>query len=265
MEDVLAYLLSREFRQYLLDNNLFFFPFLFLVRIVGMTAVELISPARPVSYHRVFLQDLTAFFAYQYLIVPWAGQVDHWINNYVIPLKPHLPGALLELPFPLLVACYLVIGDFGQYWIHRLLHTKHVWRVHKWHHSPTYMYWLAGVRATVPQQVLVNIPHIVAFTFLELSPWWMGFAIALLHIFQNDWMHLNVAWRLKWMEWLLVTPHFHHVHHSDKPEHYLANLGILFTVWDRLFGTYVDPDEITEPLHFGIGEDVSLARLVSGV
>jgi len=93
----------------------------------------------------------------------------------------------------------------------------------------------------------------------------MALAIALLHIFQNDWMHLNVSWRLKWMEWLLVTPRYHHVHHSSNPEHYLANLGILFTVWDRLFETYVNPDEVKEPLSFGIGEKVPLVRLALGV
>lgn len=265
MEDVFAWILSRDFRQYLLDNNLFFFPFIFAIRMVGMTAVELISPARFVSYRHVFLQDCAAFGVYQYFIVSWAGQVDHFIHNHIVPLKPHLPDAVVGMPLPVRVLCYLVIGDLGQYWIHRLLHAKYVWRVHQWHHSPTYMYWLAGVRATVPQQALVNIPHIVAFTVLELSPWWMGLSIALLHVFQNDWMHLNVSWRLKWMEWLLVTPHFHHIHHSDKPEHYKANLGILLTVWDRLFGTYVDPDSVKTPLSFGIGEQVPTVRLIAGV
>lgn len=263
--DWLEWVFSPEFRRYIFDHNLFFFPLLFLLRIVGLTTVELLYPARRVSYRSVLLPDVAAFFAYQYVVMPWAGQIDHMINDHVIVLKPHLPDALLGMPLYARVICYLAIGDLGQYWIHRFLHAKYIWRMHKWHHSPTYMYWLAGVRATVPQQVLVNIPHIMAFTFLELSPWWMALAIALLHIFQNDWMHLNVSWRLKWMEWLLVTPRYHHVHHSSNPEHYLANLGILFTVWDRLFGTYVNPDEVKEPLSFGIGEKVPLVRLALGV
>ena len=50
---------------------------------------------------------------------------------------------------------------------------------------------------------------------------------------QNDWMHVNIVWRSNWLEWLIVTPRYHHIHHSDKPEHYMANLGTLFTVWDR--------------------------------
>ena len=261
----IEWVLSREFRQYILGSGFFFFPLLFLLRIVGMTAVELLCPAKKVSYRSVALQDFIAFLTYQYLVVPWASYIDHFIVDHMIPLKPHLPDAMLTMPLYARLLCYLVIGDFGQYWIHRLLHAKYIWRIHKWHHAPTYMYWLAGVRATVPQQAFVNTPHMVAFTVLEFSPWWMALAITLLHIFQNDWMHLNVSWRLKWMEWLLVTPHYHHIHHSSKPEHYLANLGILFTVWDRLFGTYVDPDEVKEPLSFGIGEKVPLVRLALGV
>jgi sterol desaturase/sphingolipid hydroxylase (fatty acid hydroxylase superfamily) len=45
----------------------------------------------------------------------------------------------------------------------------------------------------------------------------------------------------------------------------MANLATLFTVWDRLFGTYVDPDSVKGELSFGIGEEVPPLRLVLGV
>jgi sterol desaturase/sphingolipid hydroxylase (fatty acid hydroxylase superfamily) len=45
----------------------------------------------------------------------------------------------------------------------------------------------------------------------------------------------------------------------------MANLAALFTVWDRLFGTYVDPETVKEELSFGIGEEVPPLRLVLGV
>ncbi len=61
------------------------------------------------------------------------------------------------------------------------------------------------------------------------------------------------------------TPRYHHIHHSDNPAHYKANLAALFTIWDRLFGTYVNPDDVKEPLSFGIGENVPLVRLAIGV
>jgi sterol desaturase/sphingolipid hydroxylase (fatty acid hydroxylase superfamily) len=163
------------------------------------------------------------------------------------------------------VLCYLVVADLGHYWIHRLMHHEYLWRIHKWHHAPDYMYWLMGVRATLPQQVLVNLPYIVAYSFLGLSPWWMVLAVGAGHVLQNDWMHLNVTWRSSWLEWLIVTPRYHHVHHSDQPEHYRANLAALFTAWDRVFGTYVNPGELRNELSFGIGERVPPVRLFLGV
>ncbi|SLM47954.1 putative sterol desaturase [Nitrospira japonica] len=250
---------TREFRQYLLAHDLVF-PLLFLIRLLGVTAIELIRPARKVEYSRVIVYDFAVFLLYQFIIFPIAGYIDLWIA-----VRPNLPDVVLNLPLPLRVTAYFVIADFGHYWIHWLMHTAPVWRIHKWHHVPTYMYWLAGVRATIPQQVIVNLPYIFAYSFLDLSPWWMYLAIGMFNALQNDWMHMNVAWRFKWLEWLIVTPRYHHIHHSNRPEHYTANLAALFTVWDRLFGTYVDPDKVSEPLSFGIGEKVPLPRLALGV
>lgn len=255
----IEWLLSREFRQFILENNLFF-PLLFLVRLIGVTAVELIRPARKVAYHKVILKDLTVAVVYFFVIFPVAVRIDNWIA-----IRPHLPQTILAMPLLLRVLCYLLIADFGHYWIHRLMHHKYVWRIHKWHHAPTYMYWLAGARATIPQQVIVNLPYIFAYSFLDLSPWWMELAIGMFNGLQNDWMHMNATWRSNWLEWFVVTPRYHHIHHSDKPEHYMANLAALFTIWDRLFGTYVNPEEVKEELSFGIGEDVPLVRLALGV
>ncbi len=255
----LEWLLSREFRQFVLEHNLFF-PLLFVGRLIGVTALEWFRPARNVPYRKLIGRDVLLISVYWFGMVPIAEYIDGWIA-----VRPHLPEAILQMPLLLRLLCYFLIADFGHYWIHRLMHQKHVWRIHKWHHSPTHMYWLAGFRATIPQDVIVNLPYLFAWSFLGLAPWWMGLAIGTFNALQNDWMHVNVTWRSNWLEWFVVTPRYHHIHHSDKPEHYMANLAALFTVWDRLFGTYVNPDDIKEPLSFGIGEEVPAVRLVLGV
>jgi sterol desaturase/sphingolipid hydroxylase (fatty acid hydroxylase superfamily) len=253
------WLVGHEVRRFILAHDLFF-PLLFVGRLIGFTAIELLRPARPVRYRKVALYDLGVFALYQALIFPLALRIDAWIA-----VRPHLPAAILGMPLVVRVLCYLVVADFGHYWIHRLMHHRHVWRIHKWHHAPEYMYWLMGVRTTLSQQVLVNLPYIFAYAFLARSPWWMALAIGAGHALQNDWMHWNVTWRSSWLEWVIVTPRYHHVHHSDQPEHFRANLAALFTVWDRLFGTYVDPGALRRELSFGIGERVPLVRLFLGV
>ena len=257
--DWFDWLTSREVRQFILDHNLFF-PLAFVVRLVVITGIEWIRPARQVNYRKVLGRDILLISIYWFGMVPISEYIDR-----LIAVRPNLPVVILQLPLPVRVLCYFVIADLGHYWIHRLMHHRYVWRIHKWHHAPKYMYWLAGVRGTVPQQVIVNLPYIFAWSFLGLTPWWMELAIGAFNGLQNDWMHVNVTWRSNWLEWFVVTPRYHHIHHSDKPEHYMANLAALFTIWDRLFGTYVNPDEVKEPLSFGIGEEVPLARLVVGV
>jgi sterol desaturase/sphingolipid hydroxylase (fatty acid hydroxylase superfamily) len=127
------------------------------------------------------------------------------------------------------------------------------------------MYWLAGFRATIPREVITNITYFFAWSFLGLSLRWTGLVIGTFNALQNDWMHVNVIWRSNWLEWFVVTPRYHHIHHSDKPEHNMGNLAALFMVWDRLLGTYVNPDDDKKPLSFGIGEKVPAVRLVLGV
>jgi sterol desaturase/sphingolipid hydroxylase (fatty acid hydroxylase superfamily) len=62
-----------------------------------------------------------------------------------------------------------------------------------------------------------------------------------------------------------VTPRYHQIDHSDAPQDYVANLGSLFTVWDRLFGTYVDHDTVEEPIAFGIDAKENRLRLILGI
>jgi sterol desaturase/sphingolipid hydroxylase (fatty acid hydroxylase superfamily) len=194
------WIVSHDVRRFVVAHDLFF-PLLFVGRVIGFTAVELIRPAHRVSYRKVVLRDLAVFAVYQALIFPLALWIDHRIVA-----RPHLPDAVLGMPLALRVLGYLVVADLGHYWIHRLMHHQRLWPIHKWHHAPDYMYWLMGVRTSLPQQVLVNLPYIFAYAFLARSPWWMVLAVGAGHALQNDWMHWNVTWRSSWLEWLIVTP-----------------------------------------------------------
>jgi sterol desaturase/sphingolipid hydroxylase (fatty acid hydroxylase superfamily) len=83
---------------------------------------------------------------------------------------------------------------------------------------------------------------------------------------QNDWVHMKVSLRWRWLEYLVVTPRFHHIHHSADSRHYMANMGNIFSIWDRMFGTYIDPDTIVaSDLSFGIPTKENTVRLVLGL
>jgi sterol desaturase/sphingolipid hydroxylase (fatty acid hydroxylase superfamily) len=241
-------------------SPLVFFKLLFVGRAILFTALELIRPARTLSYLPVVGRDLVAYLIFRCVVLPSTIYL-----NDIFPGYHALPESIAHLPLAVRVALYFIFADFGHYWVHRLTHTRYFWRVHKWHHAPTYMYWLGGVRTTIPDFFMVNTPYVLAYYFLDLSPWWMATAIAVSSILQNDWMHMNVTWRSNWLEWIVVTPRYHHIHHSDNPQHYMKNMASLFTVWDRLFGTYMDPEKVETKLCFGTNEKDNPVRLVLGV
>jgi len=241
-------------------SPLVFFKLLFVGRAIAFTTLEILRPARTLSYLPVIWWDLLAYLAFRCVVLP----STIYLNN-LVPGYHALPDGIAHLPLAIRVALYFILADFGHYWVHRLTHTRYFWRVHKWHHAPTYMYWLGGVRTTIPDFFLVNTPYVLAYSFLYISPWWVATAMAASSIFQNDWMHMNVTWRSNWLEWIIVTPRYHHIHHSDNPEHYLKNMASMFTIWDRLFGTYFDPDKLSTELSFGTNEKNNSVRVILGV
>jgi sterol desaturase/sphingolipid hydroxylase (fatty acid hydroxylase superfamily) len=252
----------------ILGNELFefifspavFFNLLFIGRATFFTTLEIIWPAQRLSYLRVVWRDFIAYVFFRSVILP----VGLYLNGVVL-IYDLVPTSVANLPLSARVPVYLILADFGHFWVHRLTHTKYFWRVHKWHHSPNHMYWLSGARTTIPDFFLVNTPYFLAYQLLDISPWWMATAMAATAILQNDWMHMNVTWRSTWLEWIIVTPRYHHIHHSDDPQFYMKNLGSLFTVWDRLFGTYVNPDKVAHQLTFGTGSRDNPIRLISGI
>jgi sterol desaturase/sphingolipid hydroxylase (fatty acid hydroxylase superfamily) len=157
----------------------------------------------------------------------------------------------------------IVGSDFALYWTHRAIHTRPLWRIHRWHHAPGHMYWLAGVRTSFVQGILYSS---VTFVFIVVGvPPVFLFAYPFFSTLVNHWMHSNLGFRCRWLETFLVTPRIHHVHHSKDPRHHGRNFGSIFCVWDRLFGTFFDPDDVSVPLEFGIPEVVSPPRIALGV
>ena len=39
---------------------------------------------------------------------------------------------------------------------------------------------------------------------------------------------------------VFFSPHLHQLHHSSDPRHAYCNYGVVFSIWDRLLGTYID-------------------------
>ena len=49
--------------------------------------------------------------------------------------------------------------------------------------------------------------------------------------------HANIRTNLGILRYVLVTPQSHRIHHSPYPQHQDKNFGVVFSIWDYLFGT----------------------------
>jgi len=238
----------------------------------GLVAVfevcERIWPARPVDRWRDLKLDLLSFaFA---LTVNRAS--THLIRYFVGDLTPTVAATplhvLQSLPSFWKILMALFVADFLIYWIHRAQHRFDLLsRTHDWHHSIEHMYWFAGFRTSFFHSFIYNLPQVVVpVTLFKLSPAeaGIGYSLALLIQF---WEHTNLSVNIGPLKWLIITPDYHRVHHSATVQRG-KNLGTTFSLWDRMFGTYVDPASMPKDFPLGLGEPVQgkkIPRMLVGV
>jgi sterol desaturase/sphingolipid hydroxylase (fatty acid hydroxylase superfamily) len=138
------------------------------------------------------------------------------------------------------VALAVVAFDLGNYVAHWLMHrVDALWRVHEVHHSIVQLDWLATFRSHVGEQLLRRGLVAVLLVAAGVPPG----AVAAAAVVFLGWAvlnHSNVRLPLAGLEWLLVTPRLHRLHHVPATSE--RNLGTVFSCWDRLRGTLVRAD-----------------------
>jgi sterol desaturase/sphingolipid hydroxylase (fatty acid hydroxylase superfamily) len=171
-----------------------------------------------------------------------------WLSNAVgMELWP----ARWPLLAQLLLA--LVIGEFGTYWIHRLMHENaFLWRFHATHHSAPRLYWLNAGRFhpldLFTQQVLALTPLILLGADTRI--------IALHTLFSavhGMFQHCNVDIRLGPLNWFFSMAELHRWHHSKHLEEANTNYGANIIGWDIVFRSRFLPEDRQPPTEIGIG------------
>jgi sterol desaturase/sphingolipid hydroxylase (fatty acid hydroxylase superfamily) len=183
-----------------------------------------------------------------------------YVSTYFLQLliSPSLKDVLTtirvsSLPFWLRVIICYVLADFTFYISHWAMHNhKILWQTHKYHHSPDKLWVLSGYRVSILSMFIIQLGY-TWFILLEVPS-----QAAVFLLFHSVWVHINIT-NYSWMrvvEWIFVTPRFHSVHHFSRPELQGKNLGGMFTFFDRIFGTYVNPETFDfEMEEIGLGTD----------
>jgi Sterol desaturase len=179
-----------------------------------------------IIYVAVFL------FIYNHRIVSWENGILYW-------------------------TVLVLAEDFHYYWLHRFDHEIRLfWAVHVTHHSSEKMNFTVGFRSSVFQPLYRFI------YFIPLA--WTGFRpldIVFIYSATQIWgifVHTELIRKMGWLEYILVTPSHHRVHHASNPKYLDKNMGMFLIIWDHLFGTFQAelPDEAYQEKKYGLTKNL---------
>ncbi len=156
----------------------------------------------------------------------------------------------------------LLMFDLGVYISHRIAHA-YFWEVHEFHHSATEMNILNVNRSGPLDSTIMGLIHL-PFVLL-------GILFVNQSIEQGQWP-IFVMWTLfgvlgecvgyighsslklvypKPISYIFLSPSLHWLHHSNNPKHFKKNFGRVFSIWDRVFGSYLDESNLKDIKQFG--------------
>jgi len=128
--------------------------------------------------------------------------------------------------------------DFAGYWQHRFNHSYNIlWNRHIIHHSSEEF----NLSCALRQNISV-VFQIYFFLYIPMAligvPVEVVATIAPIHFFAQFWYHTRLIDKMGFLEYIIVTPSHHRVHHAINDEYIDKNFSEIFIVWDKLFGTY---------------------------
>tara|TARA_B100001027_G_scaffold105818_1_gene72854 strand:+ start:442 stop:1629 length:1188 start_codon:yes stop_codon:yes gene_type:complete len=141
-----------------------------------------------------------------------------------------------------------VMYDLSYYWLHRSHHQiKVLWASHVVHHHGEEYNLSTALRQTgtdflfkwifYTPMLLLGIPVEIFVT------------VAALNLIYQFWVHTEHIKRLGILDYILVTPSNHRIHHAQNKEYIDANYGGVFILWDRMFGTFIDERDDLKPIY----------------
>jgi sterol desaturase/sphingolipid hydroxylase (fatty acid hydroxylase superfamily) len=221
----------------------------------------------------VFVEKLFPLRKEQPVFRPeWQTDFHHFIVNHMIvgfvllavnllvhklfgwAVKDGVQAWVRDLPFPIALFAIVLVADLVQYWTHRAYHeVPTLWRLHAVHQSAKHMDWMAGSRQHILELILTRTMVLAPIFVLGFSKNVIDAYIVVVG-FQAVFNHANVSVRLGPLRYLIVTPNFHHWHHSQDDEAIDKNYATHFAFIDHLFGTAVQSDR-KWPERYGVQGD----------
>ena len=144
----------------------------------------------------------------------------------------------MQMPWLAQVALVIVLIEFGQYWMHRLMHNwTPFWLTHAPHHHITQLNAAKGAVGNPIELFLISLSVVALFDLQTTSIFAAINTMGVISVFA----HANVrSDPPRWYSFFFTTIRHHSLHHSTNYEATRCNFGNSLILLDRIFGTYRD-------------------------
>ena len=144
-----------------------------------------------------------------------------------------------------LIVAILILDLIAQYGVHFFLHkVPAMWRLHIVHHSDKHVDASTGTRHH-PIDFIIRESFALIAVIITGMPISFYFLYRILSVLFTYWTHANISLPKgldKGLSLLIVTPNMHKFHHHFELPWTDSNYGNMFSIWDRIFGTFVFGD-----------------------
>ena len=185
-----------------------------------------------VNFAMAFLLFLAAEFvtARGFGLLPWLGSFT--------------PSGALGLGATLLLG--LAVLDLISAWLaHWVQHrVRWMWRFHLIHHTDAHVDTTSANRHH-PGESVIRFVFTTLAVLATGAPMWLVLLYQSLSVVLSQFNHANISlplWLDRAISWVIVSPDMHKVHHHFVLPYTDSNYGNIFSIWDRLFGTFMTLD-----------------------
>ena len=139
--------------------------------------------------------------------------------------------------------------DFASYIVHFINHKVNIfWNQHLIHHSSEEYNLACALRQSISNLIGFGAIFLVPAAILGV-PTKIITTLTPIHLFAQFWYHTKHIGKLGILEYLIVTPSQHRVHHAINPIYIDKNLSAIFCIWDRIFGTFQEELDSETPIY----------------
>jgi sterol desaturase/sphingolipid hydroxylase (fatty acid hydroxylase superfamily) len=174
---------------------------------------------------RAVLVAPALMFCFQHRLMSWEGGWVYWLALFIVE-------------------------DIAYYTLHYVdHHCRLFWAVHVTHHSSEEFNLSTGFRSSVFQPLYRTV-YFAPIALLGFEPLDILLMYAATQIY-GSMIHTETIGKLGWLEYVLVTPSHHRVHHGSNSRYIDKNMGMCLIIWDKLFGTF-EPEAAEDPPRYGL-------------